>query len=63
VIFWFTSICIFAKIRAAYAEVGNDTDPYKLQSFIQTKFFGENPVLTESSLIPNANLKPENTSS
>ncbi|MGK0253524.1 MAG: TonB-linked SusC/RagA family outer membrane protein [Mariniflexile sp.] len=54
----------FAKIRAAYAEVGNDTDPYKLQSFYTNESpFGENPVLTESSLIPNANLKPENTSS
>jgi TonB-linked SusC/RagA family outer membrane protein len=54
----------FAKIRAAYAEVGNDTDPYKLQSFYTNEIpFGENPVLTESSLIPNANLKPENTSS
>jgi len=54
----------FAKIRAAYAEVGNDTDPYKLQSFYTNETpFGENPVLTESSLIPNANLKPENTSS
>lgn len=54
----------FAKLRAAYAEVGNDTDPYKLSSFYTNESpFGDNPVLTESSLIPNANLKPEITSS
>jgi outer membrane receptor protein involved in Fe transport len=54
----------FAKIRAAYAEVGNDTDPYKLSSFfINESPFGDNPILTESSLIPNAELKPEITSS
>ncbi|MDO5979024.1 SusC/RagA family TonB-linked outer membrane protein [Flavivirga spongiicola] len=54
----------FAKFRAAYAEVGNDTDPYKLSSFYTNETpFGDNPVLTESSLIPNANLKPEITSS
>ncbi|MEH6679831.1 MAG: SusC/RagA family TonB-linked outer membrane protein [Sediminicola sp.] len=54
----------FAKIRAAYAEVGNDTDPYKLSSFyVNESPFGDNPILTESSLIPNAELKPEITSS
>jgi len=54
----------FAKFRAAYAEVGNDTDPYKLSSFYTNESpFGDNPVLTESSLIPNAILKPEITSS
>jgi TonB-linked outer membrane protein, SusC/RagA family len=54
----------FAKIRAAYAEVGNDTDPYKLESFYTNESpFGDYPALTESSLIPNAELKPEITSS
>ncbi len=54
----------FAKLRAAYAEVGNDTDPYRLSSFFTNEApFGDNPVLTESQLIPNANLKPEITSS
>ena len=55
----------FAKVRAAYAEVGNDTDPYRLLSFYQneTPFDGSTPILTESSLIPNADLKPEITSS
>ncbi|HEA23490.1 MAG TPA: SusC/RagA family TonB-linked outer membrane protein [Pricia antarctica] len=54
----------FAKLRAAYAEVGNDTDPYRLASFFTNEApFGDNPVLTESRLIPNADLKPEITSS
>lgn len=55
----------FAKVRAAYAEVGNDTDPYRLQSFYRNEapFDGSTPILTESALIPNADLKPEITSS
>tara|TARA_R110000765_G_scaffold89215_3_gene170362 strand:+ start:2658 stop:5837 length:3180 start_codon:yes stop_codon:yes gene_type:complete len=55
----------FAKVRAAYAEVGNDTDAYRLRSFYQneTPFDGSTPILTESSLIPNADLKPEITGS
>jgi TonB-linked SusC/RagA family outer membrane protein len=55
----------FAKVRAAYAEVGNDTDAYRFRSFYQneTPFDGSTPILTESSLIPNANLKPEITGS
>ena len=63
-IFVLPEFVTFAKLRAAYAEVGNDTDPYKLSSFYTNESpFGDNPVLTESSLIPNANLKPEITSS
>lgn len=54
----------FLKLRGAYAEVGNDTDPFRLKSFFQNENpFGEFPVLTESSLLPNADLKPEITSS
>ncbi len=55
----------FAKLRAAYAEVGNDTGAYRLRSFYQneTPFDGSTPILTESSLIPNAELKPEITGS
>lgn len=62
--FVFPEFVSFAKLRAAYAEVGNDTDPYRLSSFYTNQNpFGDNPVLTESSLIPNADLKPEITSS
>lgn len=55
----------FLKLRAAYAEVGNDTDPYRLRSFYQneTSFDDSTPILTESALIPNAELKPEITGS
>ena len=63
-IFKLPEFVTFAKVRAAYAEVGNDTDPYKLSSFFTNESpYGDNPILTESSLIPNANLKPEITSS
>ncbi|RNL80733.1 SusC/RagA family TonB-linked outer membrane protein [Sinomicrobium pectinilyticum] len=54
----------FAKVRAAYAEVGNDTNPYRLRSYYQNETpFGDYPVLTESDAIPNPELKPEITSS
>lgn len=63
-IFTLPKFVSFAKLRAAYAEVGNDTDPYRLSSFFTNQNpFGDNPVLTESSLIPNADLKPEITGS
>lgn len=63
-IFTLPEFVSFAKLRAAYAEVGNDTDPYRLSSFFTNQNpFGDNPVLTESSLIPNADLKPEITGS
>jgi len=64
-IFTMPSWVTFAKLRAAYAEVGNDTDPYRLRSFYRNEipFDGSTPILTESSLIPNADLKPEITSS
>ena len=63
-IFTLPEFVSFAKVRAAYAEVGNDTDPYKLSSYyVNETPFGDYPILTESSLIPNANLKPEITSS
>ncbi len=63
-IFTMPEFVSFAKFRAAYAEVGNDTDPYRLASFFTNETpFGDNPVLTESRLIPNADLKPEITSS
>ncbi len=54
----------FAKLRASWAQVGNDTDPYRL-----TNIYGYLPALnnvqraTESSVIRNPNLKPEIVSS
>ncbi|GAL80908.1 outer membrane protein Omp121 [Algibacter lectus] len=54
----------FAKIRASLAQVGNDTNPYQTSgTFVsQTTFNGE-PTFSDQNFIPNANLKPEQTTS
>ncbi len=50
----------FAKARVGIAQVGNDTDPYRLQSVFnaQTPVLGS-PAYSEDNVIPNQNLKPE----
>ena len=50
----------FAKLRLGYAQVGNDTDPYQLQAVYnaQTAVQGL-PSFSETSQIPNSDLKPE----
>ncbi|MDF4201507.1 SusC/RagA family TonB-linked outer membrane protein [Maribacter sp. SA7] len=54
----------FAKLRASWAQVGNDTDPYQTTgAFVaQTPFNGQ-PTFSNSNTIANANLQPELTSS
>ena len=50
----------FAQVRASLAEVGNDTDPFLTQ---RTLAFGTLPSsVVNPSLLPNTNLKPEQTS-
>ncbi len=54
----------FAKLRASWAQVGNDTDPYSLRNvynFLQP--IGDFQRVTESGVIRNPNLKPEIVSS
>ncbi|MGN7719365.1 SusC/RagA family TonB-linked outer membrane protein [Chitinophaga sp. 22620] len=62
----------YGKIRASYASVGNDADPYQLLNyyvrtqilggFANTLFpFNGTPGLTMSNIIGNPNLKPERT--
>jgi len=54
----------FVKIRAAYAEVGNDTDPYSLSNVFNTEVaWGSIQAKSESSRLTNADLKPERTAS
>jgi TonB-linked SusC/RagA family outer membrane protein len=54
----------FFKVRAAYAEVGNDTNPYSLTNvFNSGTAWGSTQVKTESSTLSNADLKPERTGS
>ncbi|HEY9488835.1 MAG TPA: TonB-dependent receptor, partial [Chryseosolibacter sp.] len=54
----------FAKIRAGYAAVGNDTDPFQLLSTFEAQNPAQGlPAYSESSVIQNANLKPEQSRS
>ncbi|MCG8389883.1 MAG: SusC/RagA family TonB-linked outer membrane protein [Cytophagales bacterium] len=54
----------FVKIRGAYAEVGNDTDPYSLTNvFNPETAWGSVQAKSESATLANADLKPERTSS
>lgn len=54
----------FAKFRLGIAQVGNDTDPFQLAAVFNpgTPVNG-NPVFSEASVLPNADLKPEISSS
>jgi len=53
----------FAKIRASWAQVGNDADPYMLQQVFEPEglWDGSVPKFAESKEIANLNLKPETT--
>jgi TonB-linked SusC/RagA family outer membrane protein len=59
----FPKIFDFVKVRASYAQVGNDTNPYQLDRTATLSPGGANGFLTLSSTLPNANLKPEKTTS
>lgn len=54
----------FAKLRASWAQVGNDTNPYQTTgAFVaQTPFNGQ-PTFSNQNTIANPNLLPETTSS
>ncbi len=50
----------FAKLRLSFASVGNDTDPFQLRNtFVFNENYGSNPLVTNSSRLLNANLRPE----
>ncbi|MEM6841264.1 MAG: SusC/RagA family TonB-linked outer membrane protein [Bacteroidota bacterium] len=54
----------FGKIRAGWAKVGNDTDPYRLyQIYEPLGSFGSTPLFTVPNTLNNADLKPEITTS
>lgn len=54
----------FAKLRASWAQVGNDTNPYQTTgAFVaQTPFNGQ-PTFSDQNTIANPDLQPERTSS
>lgn len=50
----------FAKVRASFAQVGNDTDPFTYtQTYSRSDPFGAAQVYGETSRLSNLNLKPE----
>lgn len=50
----------FAKLRASFAQVGNDTDPFAFtQTFNRSDPYGAAAVYEETSRLSNLNLKPE----
>ncbi len=54
----------YGKVRASWARVGNDTDPYQLRgAFLASDIFNGFPTFAEPNQIPNANLEPETTES
>ena len=54
----------FGKVRASWAKVGNDADPYQLTSvYSEVDKWGNIPGFTTSNTIPNAGLRPEETKS
>jgi len=54
----------FAKLRASVAQVGNDTNPYQTSgAFVSQTPFNGQPTFSNQDFIPNANLRPEITTS
>ena len=52
----------YLKLRAGWAQVGNDTDPYAIQQVYQSEQpWGTTPTFSENNLIYNSALKPEIT--
>lgn len=50
----------FGKLRVGYAQVGNDTDPFRLRNFYNfTGNWGAIQTAGEQATLANANLKPE----
>ena len=56
----------FGKIRASWAQVGNDTDPYRLKTYYDLNsdnIFNAYKYASFQGTLPNADLKPEITTS
>lgn len=61
-----SKVLSFGKLRASWAEVGNDTDPYMLDiyySLYPLAFSGVQPANLATKILPNTNLKPTRTRS
>jgi len=54
----------FAKLRASWAQVGNDTDPFQTAgAFLAQTPFNNQPTFSDQNFIANNNLLPEKTTS
>lgn len=53
----------FAKVRASWAEVGNDTDPYMLEDYYNIKYIAGVLTSGRDNYLTNPNLKPESIKS
>lgn len=54
----------FLQLRANWAQVGNDTDPFRTSStFVAQTPFGGQPTFTEQAVLAAGNLLPEQTTS
>jgi len=53
----------YAKVRASWAQVGNDTDPYRLTQVFtpQDPWNSSTPTFSENEVIANNDLRPEKT--
>lgn len=53
----------YAKLRASWAKVGNDTDPYQLEAIFQPQqpWNASTPAFAVSTALANPNLRPEQT--
>ncbi len=54
----------YGKLRASWAQVGNDTDPYRLQNtFAADEIWNGNPSFSVPARLENPELRPETTES
>jgi TonB-linked SusC/RagA family outer membrane protein len=59
-----SNILSFGKLRAGWAQVGNDTDPYRTSLIYSSQpSYGSTPAYTVPNVLNNPLLKPERTSS
>ncbi|MEQ8879005.1 MAG: SusC/RagA family TonB-linked outer membrane protein [Cyclobacteriaceae bacterium] len=63
-LFPYSNVLSFGKIRYGWAQVGNDTDPYRLATYYEPKSgYGSTPVFSVPNILNNSDLKPEITTS
>ena len=59
-----SDVLSFAKVRAGWAQVGNDTDPYRLAvAYRSENNYGDLPAFSVPNRLNNSNLRPEITTS